>query len=314
MKTAPMLLTDKGKPDTTARHVLAVLAEFAAADGTEARPSLRTIRFYSGYDERTLRRALRRLETGSLIEAVRMVNGTTEYKLALSQIRPASDWDAMEVEREKERAATAERVRKYRASRVTDTKSVTETGAESVTEDQEEGPVTDTESVRNGLSDRYNGDVTDSVSVCNGHSAPLTTNEPPVKEEPPQEPTLFGAADLPPVVLVHSARAAPPALTFDDFWDAYPKRRGKADAERAWDKAIKNGIDAARIIRGATSYAAERADEDPQYTKHPATWLNKGCWDDEPDAPPAPGSHLKVVGGWQPYQNPTDPNAYDGDL
>jgi hypothetical protein len=28
-------------------------------------------------------------------------------------------------------------------------------------------------------------------------------------------------------------------------------------------------------------YAAERRGEDPRFTKHPATWLRKGCWSDE---------------------------------
>ena len=29
-------------------------------------------------------------------------------------------------------------------------------------------------------------------------------------------------------------------------------------------------------------YAAQRDGEDPQFTKHPATWLNGKCWTDEP--------------------------------
>ena len=36
------------------------------------------------------------------------------------------------------------------------------------------------------------------------------------------------------------------------------------------------------MVKGATAYARERADQDPKYTKYPATWLNKGCYDDEP--------------------------------
>ena len=31
-----------------------------------------------------------------------------------------------------------------------------------------------------------------------------------------------------------------------------------------------------------------RAGEDPRYTKHPATWLNGNCWEDEPSGDGAP--------------------------
>jgi len=40
-----------------------------------------------------------------------------------------------------------------------------------------------------------------------------------------------------------------------------------------------------QILQGAMRYAAERRGEDPRYTKHPATWLNKGCWSDATPPP-----------------------------
>jgi hypothetical protein len=70
---------------------------------------------------------------------------------------------------------------------------------------------------------------------------------------------------------------------FDRFWPVYPKRVGKQDAYKAFERAIgKRGVDPEKIIAAAGRYASERANEDPQFTKHPATWLNAGCWDDEP--------------------------------
>lgn len=68
---------------------------------------------------------------------------------------------------------------------------------------------------------------------------------------------------------------------FEKFWHAYPRRTGKLDARRAYAKAVKLAAPD-RIIAGAYRYAQERYDQDEQFTKHPATWLNKGCWDDEP--------------------------------
>jgi hypothetical protein len=72
-------------------------------------------------------------------------------------------------------------------------------------------------------------------------------------------------------------------IAFANFWAVYPKRRGKNHARQAFKAAIK-GASAADIIAGARRYAAERARQDPRYTKHPRTWLNGGCWEDEPEA------------------------------
>jgi helix-turn-helix protein len=70
---------------------------------------------------------------------------------------------------------------------------------------------------------------------------------------------------------------------FKQFWAAYPRHVGQLAARKVWDKALKEAP-ADQIIDGARRYAAERQDENPKYTKHPATWLNGGCWMDEPGA------------------------------
>jgi Helix-turn-helix domain len=79
-----------------------------------------------------------------------------------------------------------------------------------------------------------------------------------------------------------SAKRAPPSVPFgfEDFWRAYPKKVARGDALRSFARAIQYAP-AAEIIRGAIGYAAERQEKDPRFTKHPATWLNKGCWSDE---------------------------------
>lgn len=93
---------------------------------------------------------------------------------------------------------------------------------------------------------------------------------------------------------------------FEAFYVAYPKRVARKAAASAWDRAIKGGVDPAVVIAGAKRYADDRRGKDPQFTKQPATWLNQGCWDDEPQP--------TFVTGHQAYQNPTDPNAYYGEL
>lgn len=67
---------------------------------------------------------------------------------------------------------------------------------------------------------------------------------------------------------------------FDQFWNAYPRKSGKKAAERAWMSATLKDSPEEIII------AARKYRDDPnridQYTKHPATWLNQGCWEDDP--------------------------------
>src|SRR5258708_5384665 len=96
---APMLTTTTGNPDSTARQVLGVLAEHADEYGTNAYPSPLRIRFATGLDERTIQRALIRLEQGELIvrDGVSQF-GTTRWKLAMSQCRPESEWAALQAE------------------------------------------------------------------------------------------------------------------------------------------------------------------------------------------------------------------------
>lgn len=152
IKKAPMLLTEKGKPDTTARHVLAVLAECAQADGSEARPSLMTLQYRTGYDRRTIQRALRRLEDGRMIRAEGSKYGCTVYRLPLELLRPETDLKELEVEEERRQEADAERQRRSRARRVTHSGDVTVTDAECVTDDLEGGDVTHADDVSHALS------------------------------------------------------------------------------------------------------------------------------------------------------------------
>lgn len=134
MKKAPILLTEKGKPDTTARHVLAVLAECAQADGSEARPALVTLQHRTGYDRRTIQRALRRLESGLLIIVTGTKHECTVYRMAMHRERPLSDLADLKAEEERQRGQDAERQRRSRAKRVTHSNDVTVTDADSVTE------------------------------------------------------------------------------------------------------------------------------------------------------------------------------------
>lgn len=67
---------------------------------------------------------------------------------------------------------------------------------------------------------------------------------------------------------------------FDRFWAVYPRHEAKAKALAAFRKALKV-VDAESVIAAAERYRDD-PNRDPQFTAHPATWLNAGRWDDEP--------------------------------
>ena len=77
----------------------------------------------------------------------------------------------------------------------------------------------------------------------------------------------------------------------DQFWKTYPRRVAKIAAMKALDKARAAGVDFAKILTSVEQYKEQiaRKRTEPQYVAHPATWLNQGRWDDEPDVPAPAG-------------------------
>ena len=73
---------------------------------------------------------------------------------------------------------------------------------------------------------------------------------------------------------------------FEEFWKHCPRAVAKAKAQAIYRKVVRSGkasID--KLLHAMMQYAAARdeADQD-EYTKSPATWLEEGCWDDDPAA------------------------------
>jgi DNA-binding Lrp family transcriptional regulator len=311
MDHAPMLRTEKGKPDTTARHVLQALAEHASPTGTGAHPSVLRIQYRTGFDRATVQRALRRLEKGGLIVKDGMVESRTRYKLAMELRRPATDWSDLEREEDEFRAAATERKRRSRSKGVTHAESVTVTHAEGVT-------VTHGESVTD--------DVTHAKSVRHAFKVRPSRTERSPNHQQPSDNQLHKDSSSAAVIDEQQARAASVQTkgssektdhhleAFGAFWLTYPKRKAKEAAKKAWIAAIERGVSPQRIVNAAKGYAQERRDEDPQYTKYPATWLNNGCYDDEPDPQPGRPPLRAVAGGYEPYRNPTDQSVYDEDF
>jgi len=87
---------------------------------------------------------------------------------------------------------------------------------------------------------------------------------------------------------------------FDEFWNAYPKKAGKPAAQKAYQKAIKNGAAPDAIITGAKRYALWLSTGGPKdfrpTVKFPQGWLNDERWNDA-DLPALPPEKPKFAVG-----------------
>ncbi|MGW0579942.1 helix-turn-helix domain-containing protein [Streptomyces sp. NPDC002920] len=311
MDHAPMPRTEKGKPDTTARNVLQVLAEHASPTGTEAHPSVLRIQYRTGFDRATVQRALRRLEKAGLIVKDGMTEGRTRYRLSMDLRRPATDWSDLEREEDEFRAAAAERKRRSRAKGVTHAESVTVTDSEGVTVTHGESVTADVTHAKYG---RHALKVRSSRTERSPNHQQPSDNQLHKDSSSPAAASTEQQAPAAPVQAKSSSEKKDHHIrAFGAFWSNYPKKRDREEAKKAWIAAIERGVEPQHMVDRAQAYARERFGQDAQYTKYPATWLNKGCYDDEPD--PQPGPQLRAVsGGYEPYRNPTDQSVYDEDL
>lgn len=82
---------------------------------------------------------------------------------------------------------------------------------------------------------------------------------------------------------------------FAAFYAAFPLKKSRGAALKAWPKAVAKAL-VEEIVAGAKRYAASRQGEDPQFTKHPASWLNSECWADELPLPSRPPLEKKMNG------------------
>lgn len=74
-----------------------------------------------------------------------------------------------------------------------------------------------------------------------------------------------------------------PIYPFDEFWTAYPKKRAKEDARKAWAKLKPDEALGKQIIQ-AVDKAKKTKDwqkENGKYIPYPATYLNGKRWEDE---------------------------------
>lgn len=65
--------------------------------------------------------------------------------------------------------------------------------------------------------------------------------------------------------------------TFDEWWNAYQKKRGRKKAEAKWNKL--KPTQKVACMKATPAYVMSTPDV--QYRKDPMTYLNGECWNDE---------------------------------
>lgn len=139
---------------------------------------------------------------------------------------------------------------------------------------------------------------------------------PPAAAEPlwPEDPSADAPAnDTPPKKKRQPTNKDPEAdPEFMEFYGIWPNPQARPDAFAAYRKArAKKGV-THQLIMAATLRFIElerRAGTQQRYIPHPATWLNRERYNDQP--PPAAATGTS---GYQPYRNPDNDADYEGAL
>ena len=100
-----------------------------------------------------------------------------------------------------------------------------------------------------------------------------------------------------------------------EFWDKYPRRQAKRDAQAALAKALTRA-DFLEIMAGCEQFAQDPNLPEARLIPHPATWLNGDRWQDGPlPALERTGAERRLAAGYQlmqqaqqKNQGPLEPN------
>lgn len=91
--------------------------------------------------------------------------------------------------------------------------------------------------------------------------------------------------------LTVSAKRKRSAIASDEFcafWNAYPKKRDRRKAEKAWNALNPDGEVIQSMLRALAAWKAspDWQRDGGQFIPHPATWINGRRWEDELHAEP----------------------------
>ena len=74
---------------------------------------------------------------------------------------------------------------------------------------------------------------------------------------------------------------------FQAFWERWPRKVGKLEAEQVWKKHVTPQDE--EPIQKALDWQVPMFEQrEPEYIPHAKTWLRNRRWEDEPPTPPKP--------------------------
>lgn len=81
---------------------------------------------------------------------------------------------------------------------------------------------------------------------------------------------------------------------FAEFWQAYPRKISKQQAQRAWEKLNPSDETMGLIIHALDRFkqSSQWIQNNGQYIPYPATWLNQRRWEDELSEPTNQGQSM----------------------
>lgn len=111
----------------------------------------------------------------------------------------------------------------------------------------------------------------------NDESIPHPASPTAVDDHSPAEPEIFGEDQPPEPAKLKTIKIKD---AFDQFYAAYPLKKERPAALKAFEKAMKSGqVTFSKLMLGLEDY--KRLTPPTTSWKYPATWLNRGCWADE---------------------------------
>ena len=117
--------------------------------------------------------------------------------------------------------------------------------------------------------------------------------------------------------------------SFEEFYESYPNKKGKGQAQKTWNNVFTGKGDHKKpsnptelfekIMSAVKTQTPEILLSEPQFRKHPSTWLNAQAWLDEvtlqpTQSPQATESYQPAFNGWNDRNPDYKPTSQQPDV
>lgn len=108
---------------------------------------------------------------------------------------------------------------------------------------------------------------------------------------------------------IKSPISGPFSPAFEAWWRLYPRKVGKLEAYRKFQRALTQGASIEALTAGVQAYRDAMRGTDLKYVAHPSTWLHQGRWMDERTTNPTTIQTLGSARRWQYEDCPHTPHC-----